>query len=79
MAVGWESEISLIWSAVLQEEVRRLDMLCEAEQETVPEEAQRQLAEAQCQLADAGVALSKALEECRAVLRQNRQVRGLLL
>ena len=42
-------------------------MLCEAERETVPEEAQRQLA-------DAGVALTKALEECRAALRQNRQV-----
>ncbi len=46
-------------------------MMCEAERETVPEEAQRQLA-------DAGAALSRALEECRAVLRQNRQVRGLM-
>ena len=47
-------------------------MLCEAEREMVPEEAQRQLA-------DAGAALTKALEECRAALRQNRQVRGLCL
>lgn len=55
---------------VLQEQVRRLEVMCEAERETVPEEVQRQLA-------DAGLALTKALEECRAVLRQNRQVRRL--
>ena len=60
---------SLTWDVLLQEQVRRLEMLCEAERETLPEEAQRQLA-------DAGLALTKALEECRAVLRQNRQVRG---
>jgi len=55
--------------AMLQEEVQRLKMLCEAQQETVPEEVQHQLA-------DAEMALTRALEECRAALCQNRQVRG---
>ena len=53
---------------MLQEEVHRLKMLCEAQQETVPEEVQHQLA-------DAEMALTRALEECRAALCQNRQVR----
>ena len=55
---------------MLQEEVHRLKMLCEAQQETVPEEVQHQLA-------DAEMALTRALEECRDALRQNRQVPGL--
>ena len=62
-----------LWSRVLglpQEEVRRLQALCEAERASVPEEARRQLT-------DAEVALSQALDECRAALCQNRQVRGL--
>lgn len=63
------------WSRVprlSQEEVRRLQALCEAERAAVPEEARRQLA-------DAEVALSQALDECRAALCQNRQVGGLHL
>ena len=61
------------WSKVLglpQEVVRRLQALCEAERAAVPEEARRQLTGAE-------VALSQALDECRAALCQNRQVGGL--
>lgn len=47
--------------------MQRLQALWEAEKEAVPEEAQRQLV-------DAEVALTRALEECRTALAQNRQV-----
>ena len=46
--------------------MQRLAELCTAEREAVPEEAQRSLANAE-------VALTRAVEECRAALCQNRQ------